>query len=62
MARRQSTVHLAGIAGHRVDFVARLAEAFPGMVAGVRDREGNWAHTSALLARVPELAIVIGNE
>lgn len=45
-----------------VDFVARLAEAFPGVVAGVKDSEGNWTHTSALLARVPELAIVIGHE
>ena len=45
-----------------VDLVARLAAAFPGVVAGVKDSEGNWAHTSALLARVPELAIVIGHE
>ncbi len=36
-----------------VDLVARLAAAFPGVVAGVKDSEGNWAHTSALLARVP---------
>ena len=45
-----------------VDLVARLATAFPGVVCGVKDSEGNWAHTSALLARVPELAIVIGHE
>jgi len=45
-----------------VDLVARLAAAFPGVVAGVKDSEGNWAHTSALLVRVPELAIVIGHE
>jgi len=45
-----------------VDLTARLAAAFPGVVAGVKDSEGNWAHTSALLARVPELAIVIGHE
>ena len=45
-----------------VDLVARLAAAFPGVVSGVKDSEGNWAHTSALLARVPELAIVIGHE
>jgi 4-hydroxy-tetrahydrodipicolinate synthase len=45
-----------------VDLVARLAAAFPGVVAGVKDSEGNWAHTSALLARVPQLTIVIGHE
>ncbi|MFO1314867.1 MAG: dihydrodipicolinate synthase family protein [Burkholderiales bacterium] len=45
-----------------VDLVGRLAAAFPGTVVGVKDSEGNWAHTSALLARVPELSIVIGHE
>ncbi len=45
-----------------VDLVARLAAAFPGVIAGVKDSEGNWAHTSALLERVPQLTIVIGHE
>jgi 4-hydroxy-tetrahydrodipicolinate synthase len=45
-----------------VDLVARLAAAFPGIVAGIKDSEGNWEHTSALLARVPELTVVIGHE
>jgi 4-hydroxy-tetrahydrodipicolinate synthase len=45
-----------------VDLVARLAAAFPGTVAGIKDSEGNWEHTSALLARVPELTLVIGHE
>jgi 4-hydroxy-tetrahydrodipicolinate synthase len=45
-----------------VDLVARLASAFPGVVAGIKDSEGNWEHTSALLARVPQLTIVIGHE
>jgi len=45
-----------------VDLVARLAAAFPGIIAGVKDSEGNWEHTSALLARVPQLTIVIGHE
>ena len=44
------------------DLVARLATAFPGVVAGVKDSEGNWAHTSALLERTPQLTIVIGHE
>jgi 4-hydroxy-tetrahydrodipicolinate synthase len=45
-----------------VDLVARLAAAFPGIIAGVKDSEGNWAHTSALLARAPQLAILVGHE
>ena len=45
-----------------VALVARLAAAFPGTVAGIKDSEGNWEHTQALLARVPELTVVIGHE
>ena len=45
-----------------VDLVARLAAAFPGVVAGVKDSEGNWTNTSALLERVPSLAILVGHE
>lgn len=45
-----------------VDLVARLAAAFPGTVAGVKDSEGNWAHTSALLERLPRLAVLVGHE
>ena len=45
-----------------VDLVARLAAAFPGVVAGVKDSAGNWEYTQALLARVPQLAILVGHE
>ena len=45
-----------------VDLVARLAGAFPGTIAGVKDSQGSWDNTAALLARVPQLAIVIGHE
>jgi 4-hydroxy-tetrahydrodipicolinate synthase len=45
-----------------VDLIARLAAAFPGIVAGVKDSAGNWDHTKALLDRVPQLAIVVGHE
>ncbi|MCC6192872.1 MAG: dihydrodipicolinate synthase family protein [Burkholderiales bacterium] len=45
-----------------VDFVARLAAAFPGIVAGIKDSEGKWEHTQALLTRVPQLTVVIGHE
>ena len=42
--------------------VERLARAYPGVVAGVKDSEGDWAHTAALLERVPELDILVGHE
>jgi 4-hydroxy-tetrahydrodipicolinate synthase len=45
-----------------VELVARLAAAFPGVIAGVKDSAGDWAHTSALVARLPRLAILVGHE
>jgi len=45
-----------------VDLVARLAAAFPGTIAGIKDSQGNWENTAALLTRVPQLTIVIGHE
>jgi hypothetical protein len=48
--------------GLSVDLVARLAAAFPGVVAGVKDSAGDWAHTSALVERVPSLGILVGHE
>ena len=45
-----------------VDLVARLAAAFPGIIAGVKDSSGEWENTAALLARVPQLAILVGHE
>ena len=45
-----------------VDLIARLAAAFPGVIAGVKDSAGDWSNTAALLARVPQLAILVGHE
>jgi 4-hydroxy-tetrahydrodipicolinate synthase len=45
-----------------VELVARLAAAFPGIIAGVKDSAGDWANTCALLQRVPQLAILVGHE
>jgi 4-hydroxy-tetrahydrodipicolinate synthase len=45
-----------------VDLVARLAAAFPGVVAGIKDSEGNWDNTAALLERAPQITVVIGHE
>lgn len=44
------------------ELVARLATAFPGVVAGVKDSGGKWENTQALLTRVPQLAVVSGHE
>ena len=45
-----------------VDLVARLAAAFPGIIAGVKDSAGDFANTQALLAAVPQVAILVGHE
>lgn len=42
--------------------VARLAEAFPGVIAGVKDSAGEWSNTEELLARAPALDILVGHE
>ena len=45
-----------------VDLVTRLREAFPNIVAGVKDSSGNWTYTEKLLAKHKDLAILIGDE
>jgi 4-hydroxy-tetrahydrodipicolinate synthase len=45
-----------------VELVVRLAKAFPRIIAGVKDSGGDFSNTQALLARVPELAILVGHE
>lgn len=45
-----------------VDLVARLAEAFPGVVVGIKDSAGDWANSAALLERVPQLGVMVGHE
>jgi len=42
--------------------VARLAEAFPGVIGGVKDSAGDWSNTAALLERAPQLDILVGHE
>ena len=44
------------------DVVAKLAADYPRTVAGVKDSGGDFAHTQALLAAVPRLAILVGHE
>jgi 4-hydroxy-tetrahydrodipicolinate synthase len=45
-----------------VDLIARLAAAFPGVIAGVKDSAGDWSNTHSLLTAVPQLAILVGHE
>ena len=45
-----------------VALIARLAAAFPGIIAGVKDSAGDWSNTQALLSAVPQLAILVGHE
>mgnify|MGYP000604470483 CR=1 FL=1 len=48
--------------GFPVPLVRRLADAFPGIVAGVKDSSGDWSNTEALLAACPDLDIYPGSE
>jgi len=42
--------------------VARLVEAFPGRIAGIKDSGANWTHTRDLLERFPDLDVFAGSE
>jgi 4-hydroxy-tetrahydrodipicolinate synthase len=42
--------------------VGRLREAFPGVIAGVKDSSGDWEQTTALIAGHGDLAILVGHE
>ena len=44
------------------DVVAKLAADFPRVIAGVKDSGGDFTRTKALLARTPQLAILVGHE
>ncbi|WP_119392627.1 dihydrodipicolinate synthase family protein [Taklimakanibacter lacteus] len=45
-----------------VDLVGKLKQAFPGVIAGVKDSSGDKATTEAFLAAHGELAILVGEE
>src|SRR5262249_24493380 len=49
-------------AGLSVDLVGRLRNAFPEIVAGVKDSSGDWSNTEALLRLHSDLAILVGDE
>jgi 4-hydroxy-tetrahydrodipicolinate synthase len=56
--------HIPQISGVAISstVIERLAVAYPGILAGVKDSECNLDHTRRLLARFPELAIFVGYE
>lgn len=45
-----------------VELVRRLAEAFPGIVVGVKDSAGDWPATRRRLDELPDLHVVVGDE
>lgn len=46
----------------RPEVAVRLAEAFPGVIAGVKDSGGDFGNTAELLRRLPGLSILAGHE
>ena len=56
--------HIPAVTGVAIDapLVGRLRDAFPEVIAGVKDSGGNWEHTAALLAEHRDLAILVGHE
>jgi 4-hydroxy-tetrahydrodipicolinate synthase len=44
------------------DVVRRLADAYPGVVAGVKDSAADWSNTARLIERVPHLDLLVGHE
>lgn len=42
--------------------ISRLVAAYPGIVAGLKDSAGDLDHSKAMLARFPQLAILVGHE
>ena len=56
--------HIPQITGVPVphDVISRLATTYPGVLAGIKDSEGNWSHTRALLERFRTLSVFVGHE
>ena len=42
--------------------IARLKEAFPGVVAGLKDSSGNWDNTASVIAAFPEIETYSASE
>jgi 4-hydroxy-tetrahydrodipicolinate synthase len=50
------------VVGWSQDLVSRLVEAFPGIIAGMKDSSGDLDHTLQMIAAFPDLAIFPGAE
>jgi 4-hydroxy-tetrahydrodipicolinate synthase len=63
-ARNVYLYHIPSMTGVplSVDLVGRLKQAFPGVVAGVKDSSGEWQNTERLLAAHGDLQILVGDE
>jgi 4-hydroxy-tetrahydrodipicolinate synthase len=44
------------------DVISRLATTYPGILAGIKDSEGNWTHTRNLLERFRAISVFVGHE
>jgi len=42
--------------------IARLLDAFPGVIAGIKDSSGDLAHSRELVRRFPSLNVLVGHE
>ena len=49
-------------AGWSIELVGLLTEAFPGVVAGMKDSSGDAAHTKAMIDAFPDFAVFPGSE
>jgi 4-hydroxy-tetrahydrodipicolinate synthase len=56
--------HIPQITGVPIphDVISRLATTYPGVLAGIKDSEGNLAHTRSLLERFRALSVFVGHE
>lgn len=45
-----------------IALIARLLEAYPGHITGLKDSGGDWSHTRDLLTRFPDMRIFAGSE
>lgn len=56
--------HIPAVSGVPIspEVLARLARAYPGQIAGVKDSGGDYAHTTRFLQSAPGLAILVGHE
>ena len=50
------------VLGFTLELVGRLRDAFPQVIAGVKDSSNEWSNTSALLDAFPDLSIFSGSE